>query len=803
MRVPLFRSLFVATAAGALVALASAGAQAALPSPWTNVDIGAVGSPGATNGSGTSYSVAGAGADIGGTADAFQYMYQRLNGNGQLVARVDSLQNTNAAAKAGVMIRQDLTATSPHALVAVTPGSGVTFVTRTATGGASSSSTTAGIVAPRWLKIARSGDVLRAFQSPDGATWTAVGAARTIAMPAVIYVGLAVTSHVAGTNNNALFSNVQTQGNPALFVVGSTSLNAGDAMAKRRLESLGYVVTVKAAPSSSSSDAAGKDLVVISSTVTGTDVNTKFKSVTVPVITWEPDIFKDMGLTGSAVTEFGTATGQTSAVIASAACDRATMYTAAKGFADGCHDMAAGLSGTVAVYKQAAALTWGKPAAAAVKIATLSSDTTKAILFGYDKGATLASGIAAPERRVALFVDSTSASVLTGRGVALFDRAVHWATATRYTLTKNVLGLIYDPILRSQGNARLSAYGTGRWGFWAGDPSALFRNYLADITESSGGYVRWKLAENTGPRVLDAWVPITASVQFNSAGFTEQDFLNAYALGPESNPNDWVGAGQHMPDGGAYSVDYNRLLDDNAVDAKVASGAVDEVVVYAMPFGGFSESAMAGATPFQINGAVVFRNAPNYVVMGLSYERGLGEAIESFGHRVEWLLDRHTFRIDATASYNPCFWALPSYPDSCGGRRQPPPTRNIYDFFTYVEGISPGEGALGGAHWAVNATNFLTDEYRWDLPNTVWSHAPDWAYNYPALTGLKEVVGRDTWRPMAQDGEYGRGWKKFWFQHMPHVPGLYRDANNATNNGKLNNWWEYTVNFNRHPETQQ
>jgi hypothetical protein len=472
----------------------------------------------------------------------------------------------------------------------------------------------------------------------------------------------------------------------------------------------------------------------------------------------------------------------------------------AKGFADGCHDMAAGLSGTFAVYKQAGALAWGRPAAGAVKIAALESDSSKSILFGYDKGVTLASGIAAPERRVALFVDNTSASFLTARGVALFDRAVHWATGTRYTLTKSVLGLIYDPILHSQGNMRLSAYGIGRFA-WAGDPSTLLRNYLADITESTGGYVRWKLAENVGLRVLDAWVPITSSVQFNSAQFTEQDFFDAYALGREGG--DWVAAGEHMPDGGRYSVDYNRLLDTNDVDAKVASGAVDEVVVYAMPFGGFYEAEMAGATPFPVNGGVVFRNAPNYVIMGLNYERGLSEAIESFGHRVEWLLDRHTFQIDATAAYNPCFWALPSYPDQCGGRRQPAPTRNIYDFFSYVEGIAPGEGALGGAHWAVNATHFPDDEYDWDLQNTVWSHAPDWAYNYPRLTGQKEIVGRDTWRPMAQDGDYGRGWKKFWFQHMPHVPGLYRDPNNANNDGKLNNWWEYIVNFNRHPETQR
>jgi hypothetical protein len=191
------------------------------------------------------------------------------------------------------------------------------------------------------------------------------------------------------------------------------------------------------------------------------------------------------------------------------------------------------------------------------------------------------------------------------------------------------------------------------------------------------------------------------------------------------------------------------------------------------------------------------------MVMGLNYERGLSEALESFGHRAEWLMDRHTFRIDATASYNPCFWALASYPPECGGGRQPAPTRNIYDFFAYVEGIAPGEAALGGAHWAANASIFTQHEYVWDLPAVVWSHAPDWLYNYPRLLGTKEQVSASTWVPMAQNGDYGRGWKKFWFQHMPRIPGLYRDAANANNDGKLNNWWEYIINFNRHPETQQ
>ena len=64
-------------------------------------------------------------------------MYQTLNGDGEIVARVDSLQNTNVWAKAGVMIREDLAGDAPNALVATTPGNGTTFQWRATRGGAS------------------------------------------------------------------------------------------------------------------------------------------------------------------------------------------------------------------------------------------------------------------------------------------------------------------------------------------------------------------------------------------------------------------------------------------------------------------------------------------------------------------------------------------------------------------------------------------------------------------------------------------------------------------------------------------
>jgi hypothetical protein len=82
--------------------------------------------------------------------------------------------------------------------------------------------------------------------------------------------------------------------------------------------------------------------------------------------------------------------------------------------------------------------------------------------------------------------------------------------------------------------------------------------------------------------------------------------------------------------------------------------------------------------------------------------------------------------------------------------------------------------------------------------------ADDWEFNYPNLIGAatKRMVNVNEWTPMAQDGDAGRGYKKWFYHHMPRVPGQYVDAGNSGNNGRLNNWWEYIVNFNRHVETQ-
>src|SRR4029079_19160146 len=77
----------------------------ALPAGWTNSDVGQVGAAGTATFTGGVFTITGGGADVWGTADAFQYAYSTLTGDGSIVARVATVQNVASWTKAGVMIR--------------------------------------------------------------------------------------------------------------------------------------------------------------------------------------------------------------------------------------------------------------------------------------------------------------------------------------------------------------------------------------------------------------------------------------------------------------------------------------------------------------------------------------------------------------------------------------------------------------------------------------------------------------------------------------------------------------------------
>lgn len=84
---------------------------------------------------GTGLGITGSGADIWGTLDEFHFAYQTLTGNGELIARVTALTNTNLNAKAGVMVRESLSANARYGFMMMTPTvNGSAFQRRLTTG---------------------------------------------------------------------------------------------------------------------------------------------------------------------------------------------------------------------------------------------------------------------------------------------------------------------------------------------------------------------------------------------------------------------------------------------------------------------------------------------------------------------------------------------------------------------------------------------------------------------------------------------------------------------------------------------
>lgn len=196
--------------------------SSSLPSPWQTTDVGGVSASGSASASGGVFSIQGSGADIWGTADEFRFVYQTLNGDGELIAQVNSISYTHPWAKAGVMIRETLDAGSKHAMTVVTPANGVSFQRRTADDGISYHTTISGQTAPQWLRIVRSGSTFTSYYSSNGSNWTEIGSI-SISMSSSALVGLCVTSHNDGTLTAASVDNVSLSSGSNETTVSSTA----------------------------------------------------------------------------------------------------------------------------------------------------------------------------------------------------------------------------------------------------------------------------------------------------------------------------------------------------------------------------------------------------------------------------------------------------------------------------------------------------------------------------------------------------------------------------------------------------
>src|SRR5436190_4357281 len=125
-------------------------------------DIGSVGAAGSVVDHGSYVSIEASGADIWNTSDAFHFFSRDWAGDASIVARVRSLENTHAWAKAGVMLRESVSPDSKHVTVVATPGKGLAMQYRLTTGGQAFNLSIATKMIPVWVRLTRRGDLFTA-----------------------------------------------------------------------------------------------------------------------------------------------------------------------------------------------------------------------------------------------------------------------------------------------------------------------------------------------------------------------------------------------------------------------------------------------------------------------------------------------------------------------------------------------------------------------------------------------------------------------------------------------------------------
>jgi hypothetical protein len=182
-----------------------------MPLGWSSRDIGAVAAAGTTAFSAGIWTIEGSGADIWDTADEFRFVSREVFGNFVAVARVASIENLDRWVKAGLMIRDGVSAGARHVSIFATPRTerGIAFQRRLQANGLSLHTAGPAVAPPGWLALGRIGDTISAYYRPTAtASWTLVGRESLPGLPLKVNLGLAVSSHVDGTLATAVFDNV-------------------------------------------------------------------------------------------------------------------------------------------------------------------------------------------------------------------------------------------------------------------------------------------------------------------------------------------------------------------------------------------------------------------------------------------------------------------------------------------------------------------------------------------------------------------------------------------------------------------
>jgi hypothetical protein len=229
-------------------------------------------------------------------------------------------------------------------------------------------------------------------------------------------------------------------------VAGTDELNTfhTDYEVAEHLASRGYDVQMVSSETDLATGAAGKNIIIVSSSLGSGTVVGDYKSTAVPLLAWEGNIQDDERMTPADGLSQGVTSGKQTITIV-----------------DASHPMAAGFPAGDLVILNAKNnflndMTWGIPDANAQIVATIQGEPTHACVYGYEKGAVLTDGSTAAERRAILPMSDVTFTYLNSAGVKIFDAAVDWVQS----LTTAVAGPKFMSIVKNA-NGSLTVAWTG------------------------------------------------------------------------------------------------------------------------------------------------------------------------------------------------------------------------------------------------------------------------------------------------------------------------------------------------------
>ena len=314
--------------------------------------------------------------------------------------------------------------------------------------------------------------------------------------------------------------------------------------------------------------------------------------------------------------------------------------------------------------------------------------------------------------------------------------APEFSPAANPPFNKKVYLLVYNPIL-SNGQDFNSFMGWTPY-------SALVQDVISSFQAASHGQLNYQIAYTKV--ITDHW-----PVKIDGFRYDEAAYLAAYENRTPHAPND---------------VNYDAIVGDPQFDicGKLNRGEIDELWIYGGPYDGFYESRLVGPGGYWFNSPpmdITHGCTKLLPIMGLNYERGVAEAMHSFGHRAESSM---------TQVYGSWNW-----PDNR--------TSHNWERFTLVIARSP-DYSYSGCGYVHFPPNGVTD-YDYANPSVVLTNCEDFR-NYPNLSHPESVaqpIDCTAWNCDHLD------YMVYWFGHLPYNP-------SCANDWVANNWWQYFADAN-------